>query len=220
MQYKIPSLLDLQKNPDDALEFDEFLKFVHQPTPAQFVLLNKFNKNKPYLPIDKVKWMLTMIFRQWHVDIRFCEMQANSMVCIVRLHYLMPSGEWKYQDGVGAASLQTDSGAAASALTAIKNNAVQLAAPMAESFAIKDAADKIGPIFGDSLKELLPFEPFKAEPVEQPQPLVVPPTASQYPGYMWNGQQWIPDPSFQQPMLQPNQTVYPQQPIQPQTFNF
>ena len=204
--------MDLQKNPDDALEFDELLKFVHQPTPAQFIKLNKFNKNSPYLPIEKVKWMLTMIFRQWHVEIISCTMQANSMVTIIRLHYLLPSGEWKYQDGVGAAPLQTDSGSAPSDLSKIKDNAVQLAAPKAESFAIKDAADKIGPIFGDSLKEILPFEPFKPDNelavggqiVSQPTP-VQPQQIQQpvyhennFPGWLWDGTKWVPDPTYPQ----------------------
>jgi hypothetical protein len=47
--------------------------------------------------------------------------------------------------------LQTDKGAGATDFNALKAGAVMMAAPAAETFAIKDAADKLGKLFGKDL---------------------------------------------------------------------
>ena len=79
-------------------------------------------------------------------------MIANSVVVTVRLHYQdVLSNETLWQDGIGAAPLQTDSGAGAIEWDKVKNDAVMKAAPAAESYAVKDAAEKIGKIFGKDL---------------------------------------------------------------------
>ena len=68
------------------------------------------------------------------------------------MHFIDPiTGQWDWQDGIGASPLQTDKGAGAIDFQKIKNGAVMMAAPSAESFAIKDAAEKLGKIFGKDL---------------------------------------------------------------------
>jgi hypothetical protein len=70
----------------------------------------------------------------------------------VRLHYLDPiTGEWGYHDGTGAMPVQTDKGKSASDLAAIKSSAIQMALPAAVSYAIKDAAEHLGVLFGRDL---------------------------------------------------------------------
>ena len=79
-------------------------------------------------------------------------LMANSSVVTVRLHYLDPiSGEWDWQDGIGAAPLQTDKDAGATDWQKIKSDAVMKSVPAAESYAIKDAAEKLGKLFGKDL---------------------------------------------------------------------
>jgi hypothetical protein len=51
-------------------------------------------------------------------------------------------------DGIGAAPIQTDKGAGATDWNAVKTDGVQKAAPAAETYAVKDAAEKFGKIFG------------------------------------------------------------------------
>ena len=114
-----------------------------------------------YLPIDKVEYLLTTFFGSWHVEIKAAFQIANSVCVTVRLHYLNPdTGEFDWQDGAGAAPMQLDSGAKASDFSAVKNNAVMLALPIAETNAEKDAADKIGKLFGRDLnrKDTLGYE--------------------------------------------------------------
>lgn len=115
----------------------------------------KWLKNHPtakgvkYLPIDKIEILLDMIFQEWKVEILDISQLAQSVCATVRVHYKNPiTGEWSFHDGVGASPLQTNAGKSAADLANIKNNAVQLAAPAAKSYAIKDAVEHLGKLFG------------------------------------------------------------------------
>jgi hypothetical protein len=84
----------------------------------------------------------------------------NAVYVTVRLHLQHPvTGEMFYMDGVGAAELQTKTGASASDLAAINKGAVMMALPMAKSYAIKDAAENLGKLFGRDLnrKDVLAY---------------------------------------------------------------
>lgn len=114
-----------------------------------------------YLPVERIEWLLVNIIRRYRREIKECKQIANSVTVILRLHYWDPVyNEWTFHDGVGSAPLQTDRGAKAADLMAIKNNAVQIGAPAAESYALKDAAESIGRLFGRDLnrKENISFE--------------------------------------------------------------
>jgi len=100
-----------------------------------------------YLPIDKVEWLLTVLFGSWKVEVKEVKMIANSMQCTIRLYYWNEhKNEFDWQDGVGAAPMQQDKGGGQ-----LKPNGVMLATPIAKTNAIKDAADTIGRVFGRDL---------------------------------------------------------------------
>ena len=106
-------------------------------------------KNVKYLPIDKIEILLDMIFQEWRIEVLNISQLAQSVCVTVRVHYKNPiTGEWSFHDGVGASPLQTNAGKSAADLANIKNNAVQLAAPAAKSYAIKDAVEHLGKMFG------------------------------------------------------------------------
>jgi hypothetical protein len=108
--------------------------------------------NNDYLPIDKVEFLLTIFFKIWRVEVKNVFQIANSVCVTVRLYYQdADSNKLNWQDGAGANPLQVNSGAKPMDSDAIKSNAVMLALPIAETNAIKDAADKIGKIFGRDL---------------------------------------------------------------------
>lgn len=129
------------------------LKSVLNQTPNKAWIKNHpFAQGVVYLPIDKVETMLDMIFQQWKVEILSINQIAQSICCTVRLHYLNPiTKEWSYHDGVGAVPLKTDKGFSAADLSHIKSDAVATGAPAAKSFAIKDAAEHLGKLFGRDL---------------------------------------------------------------------
>jgi len=114
-----------------------------------------------YLPIDKVEFLLTCFFQTWRVKIKQVFQISNSVCVTVRLYFKNPdTGEMEWQDGGGAAPMQVNSKSNPMDSNEIKSNAVMLALPIAETNAVKDAADKIGKIFGRDLnrKDTLGYE--------------------------------------------------------------
>lgn len=107
-----------------------------------------------YLPIQRIEWLLTRIFGEWRVEVMHYGLIANALTVQVRLHYLLPNGIWTYQDGVGASPIQTDKGAGAVDFNAIKSSAVQMALPAAKTYAVKDAAEQIGKLFGKDMSRM------------------------------------------------------------------
>ena len=159
---KIPTLQELSVDAEQAYKNDQLNLLLSQPTPEKWVKEHPFAKGVKYVPIDKVEYMLTRIFQRWHVEVREYKQLFNSITCHIRLHYLNPvNGEWEYQDGVGATAVQLDAGSNGSDISKIKHDAVMKALPAAKSYAVKDAAECIGSIFGANLnrKDVVGFQP-------------------------------------------------------------
>lgn len=168
---ELPKLADIHGDPALALKNDALKTLLNQPTPAQFIKKNRFVTGNPeYLPIDKVELMLDIIFQKWRIEVLRVDIIFNSIAVTVRLHYLDPvSGEWMFHDGVGAKSVQTDQGFSAADLGHIKDAAVQMALPTAKSFAIRDAADHLGKMFGRDLnrKDTVEFRGSYGAPMQK-----------------------------------------------------
>ena len=134
------------------IKMDEFTEFINQAPPKAFVKDHPFAKNVKYIPIDKIELMLDKIFQQWYVEILESGQLLNAVKVVVRLHYRHPiSKDWLHQDGIGATAIQVDAGKNASDLGAVKSNAIMLGLPSAKSYAIKDAAEHIGEVFGRNI---------------------------------------------------------------------
>ena len=105
-----------------------------------------------YIPIEIIEYLLTRLFIKWRVEVKTVQVVANSCVVTVRLHYQnIEDQEWSWQDGIGAAPIQTEANAGAMEWDKVRSDAVMKSAPAAETYAVKDAADKIGKIFGKDL---------------------------------------------------------------------
>ncbi len=146
---KLPVITDLYSDIELAGKNSALAMLLNQPPKQDWI---KENQGIKYIPIEVVEFLLTAIFTKWHVEIKTVQIIANSVCVCVRLHYLNPiDGTMEYQDGVGASPLQTAKDAGAIEFDKIKTFAVQMAAPAAESFAIKDAAEKLGKLFGKDI---------------------------------------------------------------------
>jgi hypothetical protein len=148
----LPKLQDLLS--DVELKADQnALNVLLNASPSKtWIKEHPLAKGVKYIPIERIEWLMTRIFIRWNVEIKSTQLIANSVVVIIRLWYQdRLSKELLYQDGLGACPLQTDKGAGAIEFNKIKNNAIMLAAPAAESYAFKDAAEKIGKLFGKDL---------------------------------------------------------------------
>ena len=145
----LPKISDLD-NDESMIIKDTELAIILNSEPQQSWV--KTLQGFRYLPIERVEYLLTRIFGRWKVEIKESKLLANSVIVTIRLWYVDPiTNDWQWQDGIGASPLQTDKGKGAIEFDFIKNNAVMLAAPAAESYAVKDAAEKLGKLFGKDL---------------------------------------------------------------------
>lgn len=148
----IPKIDELYQDVELAGKHNELNRLLNCSPKSEWIRVNKFANNSQYLPIGIVEYLLTSIFLKWRVEIKTTQIIANSVVVAVRLYVLDPiSGEWDWQDGIGASPIQTAKGAAATDFAQVNTAAVQMAAPAAESYAFKDAAEKFGKLFGKDL---------------------------------------------------------------------
>jgi hypothetical protein len=158
---KLPVLADLVGDEVDVLKNDQFNLLLNQSPPSAWIKQHPFIKvdvgqgkkeGLPYITIQRVEILLTAIFQEWKIEVIGYSQLFNSVSCHVRLHYKSPlDGSWKFHDGLGAVGVQTDKGEAAANLNAIKQDAVMKALPAAKSYAIKDAAEHLGKLFGRDL---------------------------------------------------------------------
>ncbi len=152
MNRNLPTLQDLRSNIELKADQNALNVLLNAEPPKEWIKEHPMFKKVRYLPIERVEYLLTRIFLKWNVEVKAVQVIANSVVTTIRLYYQDPmSDQMLWQDGVGAAPLQTDKGAGAVDFNAIKSDAVMKAAPAAESYAIKDAAEKIGKLFGKDL---------------------------------------------------------------------
>ena len=161
----LPSLDELHYDVQLAFKNDQLNLLLNQDPPASWIKEHPIVKREVvdqrgvkvkvpalFLPIDHIEFLLTRIFQQWRVEILREGALFNSVYCTIRLHYLHPiSGQWLYHDGTGAVGVQTDAGKPASDLGAIKQAAIQMALPAAKFYAIKDACELLGKLFGKDL---------------------------------------------------------------------
>jgi hypothetical protein len=158
---KLPTLEELQYDVEIAFKNDQLNYLLNQQPPSSWLKPHPFvnvkndeGKTVPlkYMPIEKTEFLLTKIFQRWSVEVISTGVMFQSVYVHVRLKVINPlNGLEMSQDGLGAAAIQTDAGASAADLSKIKNSAVMMALPSAESYAIKDAAEKFGRIFGKDL---------------------------------------------------------------------
>jgi hypothetical protein len=185
-RFPLPKLDDLYSDKQEIANINELNKILNSDPLPSWIKLNPFADNTPYIPIERIEWLLTRIYVKYRVEIKEVKLIANSISVTVRVHVLDPiTGEWDWNDGTGAAPLQTAKGAGAIEFDKIKGSAVQMGAPSAESFAVKDAAEKFGKIFGKDIgrkenidysqmqeAKSLSLNPPSKEVVEIPQELI------------------------------------------------
>lgn len=145
----------------DFKEQSQFLKLVNIQPKAEWIKTHPMASNVKYIPIGIIETMMQRIFWQVKIEIKDFKQLANSVCVSVRVHYLNPvTGEWEYQDWIGASPIQIkkDSTSAVD-FGMMQTNAIQLALPSAESYAIKDACEHIWALFWRDLnrKEFMEY---------------------------------------------------------------
>lgn len=147
-KHRLPTLQELYGDKKERLAEYKLLTILNSPPKAEWIKKHPMT-GIDYLPIERVEYLLTMIYGSYCVDILSTQLLANSVVVTVRLKVKNPiTSAIEYQDGIGAVPIQVDKGSGAINFDKMKSNAIQLGAPAAKSYAIKDAAEQFGKIFG------------------------------------------------------------------------
>lgn len=162
---KLPTIKELTESNELSVKENALMVLLNQPPPKEWVKKHPMSGGD-YLPIERVEYLLSRIFTKWWVEIRSVQCLANSIVCTVRVYVVDPiTNSEVWQDGVGASPIQTNKGAGAMDWNNAKSDGVMKAAPSAESYAIKDAVEKFGKLFGKDLnrKEIIDYKPLLNE---------------------------------------------------------
>jgi hypothetical protein len=128
-----------------------------EPDPTWIKIL--LGTNVKYLPIERIEWLLTEIFGKFHYEVKSVAVSDGSVYCVVRVHYFNPVLDvWEWADGVGASPL----------IAAEKEMALALALPAAKTFAVKDAVEPLGKIFGKDLNraDMIAYDGMKKDNTE------------------------------------------------------
>jgi hypothetical protein len=169
LNHKLPTLAELHKDNEDAFANDQLKTLLNMP-PNQAWIKKHPLTGQPYLPVDKVDYLLDRIFGRWEIVVKQIFQIENSVCAIVTLKVWDPvTLTWACNDGGGAMPIQVDSGSKPADMISIKSNAIQLAVPAAISYAKKDAAENFGKIFGRDItrKDTIGFDPtFKEDPFQ------------------------------------------------------
>src|SRR6478736_6846019 len=107
-----------------------------------------------YIPVGVIEEALRQVFfRQIDFIIKQSYRDLNSFIVVSRLKYKCPiSQEYRKIDGIGAKALQQDAGSTILNFNAtMKANALELGVGIAYSRSIKNAAKKLGKMFGANL---------------------------------------------------------------------
>ena len=162
MSNTLPKLADLYEisKVEEAFKHDQFNMLMNAEPRKEWVKQNKYAGNSNYIPVGIVETLLQKIFKVFTVEVIREGIMFNAVYVTVRIHLQHPvTSEKFFVDGVGASELQTKAGSSAADLAAINKGAVMMALPMAKSYAIKDAAEHLGKLFGRDLnrKETLAY---------------------------------------------------------------
>lgn len=148
----LPSIADLHKDVQEAFKNDQLNLLLNQPPSDGWLKAYppemKIKGNGKYLPIDKVDFLLKYIFGRTKIEVAEAKQIGDSMHIVVRIHYKDPiTGEWDFQDGVGAHPIYPNAGG------------VKTSTAIAKQAAKKDAADELGAVFGRDLgrKDVIMF---------------------------------------------------------------
>lgn len=153
---KKPQLPALIQDLGLAIKADSFNQLLNTNPPRDWF---KNHKGNDYLPIDRVKNNLIIIFQDYDWEIQTVQVIANSIVITGNLFIINPvTGRQRKLAGIGAWPIQLKSGSAPTDFNSIIADAIQKNAPAAESLALKNAASKLGKLFGggDDAIEFVP----------------------------------------------------------------
>jgi hypothetical protein len=146
------AITSLVKDLGLAVQIDNLNTLLNTPAPKAWF---KNHKGNDYIPIDRIKNNLITIFQDYDWEIQSVQVIANSICVTGNLYVINPvTGRTRKLAGIGAWPIQLKSGSAPTDFNSIIADAIQKNAPAAESLALKNAAAKLGKLFGGGNDEI------------------------------------------------------------------
>lgn len=142
MRKQVKEIPTLEQIKAGTIERTDLQKLLDNEPPREWLREHPTAKNEKgdpvlYLPIDKIDQLLTDIYAGAWTEITNTSLTPNSISITLRLFVVNPeNGRVEHVDGIGAASSRVG---------------IEAAAPIAESLAKKNAAKKLGRLFGRDL---------------------------------------------------------------------
>lgn len=172
---KEPTVMELSPVPKEYLiKLQQFQKQLdHKPDHRKVVRESIAGEQFDQLPITYIEHLLKkFFFGMYKIEVVSFGMQVNEVCVHVRLSVFHPIlGQWLSYDGLAAVPVMMDSGSKVNEFMMKKKpKALAKNLPACYSMAIKNAAKKIGKVFGGDLnrKHEDTYEAFAIKEQEQP----------------------------------------------------
>lgn len=132
---------------------NEFKKILDTSPKAKWIHSNKYANGAKYISVHVIEDLLNKIFPFWDLkQVGEAKILGNSVVVSVELRVFNPLiNQWICYAGIGAVPIEVKSGASPTDFSQINAKAMHKNVPAAMAYAMKNAAKKIGRIFGSHL---------------------------------------------------------------------
>jgi len=143
---------DKEGNPK-YVDLQSYATLINHKPKSAWIATNKFSQNAKYIPIGIIEELLREVYPFWECQQNGQpQILGNSIVISVNLRVFHPLlNTWLNYPGVGAVPIEVEKGAHPTDFTKINSKALHKNVPAALSFAINNAAKKIGKLFGSHL---------------------------------------------------------------------
>jgi len=103
------ALVALMNDPAKAFQDNPRKALCTQQPHEKWRKRNKFANNSEYLPIDKVEFLLDVLFEQWNVEITSVDQHESNVTVAVRVNFQdRHTKEWGCFDGIASEPLKRD----------------------------------------------------------------------------------------------------------------
>lgn len=132
---------------------ESYRKLISSKPKSSWIAVNKYAGSARYIPIGIIEELLREMYPAWECQQNGQpQILGNSVVVSVQLRVFHPILQtWLSYPGVGAVPIEVQQGAGPLEFDKINSKALHKNVPAALSFAINNAAKKIGKLFGSHL---------------------------------------------------------------------
>ena len=132
--------------------FEDFQRILNKQPSKKNIKKNKLANDSDYIPISILEKQLDEVYGGlWKYRVTQIFQLLNSIVVVLELEVYHPSGVWIMRGCIGAVPIQLKKDENDITPNTINKMAVQMNAPSAKSFALSNAIQSLGEVFGRNI---------------------------------------------------------------------